>query len=97
MALNCLMLSPMIREDIRFKLMCGHLRSAGMSLKALCEAFGVDPRTIRKWSNALKSGDADKLQRALAGHDTKRKLTAPVEHYVRMRFRNDLPRRPLSL
>lgn len=37
------------------------------------------------WSLALKSGSAEKLSRALAGRSTQRKLTPPLEKYVRIR------------
>ena len=77
---------PSDREDTRFKLMVAHLFNLGIKLTALHEAFGVDPRTIKKWGNALKSGDAQKLIKALAGRGGDRKLTSAVIHFVRRRF-----------
>lgn len=77
---------PNDKEDIRFKLMMAHLHIVGVTLTALHNAFGTDTRTIKKWSRALKSGDADKLQKALIGLGSNRKLTAPIEQFVRMRF-----------
>jgi hypothetical protein len=58
----------------------------GVSLSDLHDAFGVDPRTTKKWAKGLKSGDAETLTRALAGRQAGRKLTPLVEHYVRLRF-----------
>jgi len=77
---------PSDRGDTRFKLMVAHLFNVGIKLTALHEAFGVDPRTIKKWGNALKSGDAQRLIKALAGRGGDRKLTPAVMHFVRMRF-----------
>ncbi len=66
--------------------MVAHLRSVGAKLSELQRAFSVDPRTINNWSNALKSGDAETLARALAGRQAGRKLTPAAEQYVRIRF-----------
>ncbi len=77
---------PSDREDTRFKLMVAHMHNVGVSLSKLQEVFDLDPRTILNWSHALKSGSAEKLARALAGRGVSRKLTAPVEHYARIRF-----------
>lgn len=77
---------PADQEDTRFKLMVAHLANVGVSRSALHDAFGLDPRTIKKWAEALKSGDAETLTRALAGRQAGRKLTPLVEHYVRLRF-----------
>lgn len=77
---------PSDHEDTRFKLMVAHLRSMGVTLTKLHETFQIDPRTITHWCQALKSGDADQLARALAGHQCGRKLTAAAKEYVRVRF-----------
>ena len=77
---------PNDKEDIRFKLMVAHMHIIGFTLTALQNAFGLDPRTIKKWSTALKSGSAEKLQKAFIGLGSNRKLTEPIEQFVRMRF-----------
>ena len=77
---------PNDKQDTRFKLMVAHMHIIGFTLTALQDAFGVDPRTIKKWSTALKSGSARKLQQALIGLGSNRKLTEPIEQFVRMRF-----------
>ncbi|MEZ5330114.1 MAG: hypothetical protein R3F19_34135 [Verrucomicrobiales bacterium] len=60
--------------------------NGGIKRTALHEAFGGDPRTIKKWANALKSGDAQKLIKALTGRGGDRKLTLAVVHFVRRRI-----------
>jgi hypothetical protein len=77
---------PSDREDTRFKLMIAHLANIGIALAKLQATFKLDPRTIKKWSRALRSGDAEVLARAFAGRNASRKLTRAVEEYVRIRF-----------
>ncbi len=48
---------PGDRNDMRFKLMIAHLYNAGVKVIALVEAFEVDPKTMRHWGRALRSGD----------------------------------------
>ena len=82
---------PSDKRDTRFKLMVAHMHMIGFTLTALHSAFAVDPRTIKKWSTALKSGSAQKLQKALIGLGSNRKLTEPIEQFVRMRFEEIYP------
>jgi len=82
---------PDNKEDTRFKLIIAHMHLVGFTLKALQEAFGLDPRTIKKWSTALKSGEADQLEKALLGIGSTRKLTEPIKLFVRMRFEQIYP------
>ncbi len=82
---------PNDKEDTRFKLMVAHMHIIGFTLTALQSAFAVDPRTIKKWSTALKSGSAQELQKALIGLGSNRKLTEPIEQFVRMRFEEIYP------
>ena len=77
---------PDDREDTRFKIMVAHLRNAGAKLTELQQAFDVDPRVVNVWSDALKSGDAERLAKALAGQKGGRKLTPQIAHYIRVRF-----------
>jgi hypothetical protein len=77
---------PSDREDTRFKLMVAHLANIGIALAKLQATFKLDPRTIKKWSRALRSGDVEVLARAFAGRNASRKLSRFVEEYVRIRF-----------
>ena len=82
---------PNDKEDTRFKLMVAHMHIIGFTLTALQSTFAVDPRTIKKWSTALRSGSAQKLQKALIGLGSNRKLTEPIQQFVRMRFEEIYP------
>ena len=75
------------RDSFQFKLLVGRLYNMNYRRKALVEAFDVDLKTIRKWGNALKTGQLDMIEAAFAGHDARRKLTPEIESYARSRFR----------
>ncbi len=74
------------KEDPAFKLLVGRLYNAGVKVKSLKSAFGVDRKTMKRWGAALRSGDPDVLVEALRGRGGHRKLTPEIESYVRMRF-----------
>jgi len=78
---------PDDRNDMRFKLMVAHLYNAGVKVIALAEVFEVDPKTMRHWGRALRSGDPRRLAEALAGREGRRKFTPEVEAFVRFRFK----------
>lgn len=75
-----------IPESPACKLLLARLYNAGVKLKALCETFGFDPKTIRRWGQALRRGDAEGLIRVLEGRASRRKLTAPVASFARLRW-----------
>ena len=82
-------LLEVVPEDGRhaaFKLLVGRLFNAGVKGKALRRCFGVDRKTMQRWGQALQSGDAEQLVRALAGRGGHRKLTPEIQSFVRMRF-----------
>ena len=55
------------REDPAWKLLLGRLCNAGVKLKALCETFEVDPKTVRRWGRVLCKNDPVELIRVLEG------------------------------
>ena len=72
--------------DPAFKLLLARLYNARVKLSALCETFQVDPKTIRRWANALRQGDPAELVRVLEGRSACRKLTPAVENFARLRW-----------
>lgn len=72
--------------DPAFKLLLARLYNAKVKLSALCAAFPVDPKTIRRWGRALQEGDAAQLVRVLEGRSACRKLTPAVENFARLRW-----------
>ncbi len=69
-----------------FKLLLARLYNAGVKAVALQRHFRVDRKTMQRWGQALQSGDAEQLVRALAGRGGQRKLTPEIRAFVRVRF-----------
>ena len=76
------------KDPFQFKLLVGRLYNMKYRRKALVDAFGFDLKTIRKWGNALKSGQIGMIEAAFAGHEIRRKMTPEIESYARSRFRD---------
>ena len=73
-------------EDPAFKMLVGRLYNCGVKLCALCQSFTVDPKTVRRWAQALEEGDPEQLLRVLAGRHVGRKRTSEVEKFARLRW-----------
>ena len=73
------------RESPAYKLLVARLCNCGVELRALCESFGVDPKTVRRWANVLLDGDPVELIRVLEGRSAGRKRTVAVERFAQMR------------
>jgi hypothetical protein len=61
-----------------FKLLLARLYNSGVKVKSLTDAFEIPYTTLRRWGNALKSGDAEQLMRVLAGRQHPRKLSTEI-------------------
>jgi cell division protein FtsB len=77
---------PNDREHISYKFLVARLYNAKVKVSALQETFGVDRKTMKKWGEALRTGDNGHITKTFAGRQAKRKLTPEVQYYVRMRF-----------
>jgi hypothetical protein len=77
---------PEERNNPEFKLMIAELYNANVKVKCLTEAFGFARTTMKRWGDALKSGDLDRLLHALSGPGAIRKLTPEIKSFVTMRF-----------
>jgi transposase-like protein len=77
---------PEERQHPAFKLLVARLYNAGVKGVELQRRFRVDRKTMRRWGQALQSGDAEQLVRALAGRGGHRKLTPEIQSFVRVRF-----------
>jgi len=74
------------RNDPNFKMLVGRLYNAGLNLGVLQRTFQVDPKTMVRWGQALRSRDPQELLRVLAGRQADRKLTPEIEAFVRARW-----------
>lgn len=77
---------PNDREHISYKFLVARLYNAKLKVSVLQESFGVDRKTMKRWGEALRTGDNDRITKTFAGRQAKRKLTQEVQYYVRMRF-----------
>jgi hypothetical protein len=84
--LELLEVVPDDHDDPMFRCMIARLRNAGLKLKSLVEVFQLDPKTIRSWSDALKSRDPARMQSMLFGKHAARKLTHAIESFVLKRL-----------
>lgn len=78
-----------ISEDTsnpEFKLLIARLYNAGVKAKSITEKFGIARTTMKRWGDALKSGDADRLVAALSGQGAPRKLTPEILSFIKVRF-----------
>ena len=54
---------PDVPESPACKLLLARLYNAGVKVKSLTETFGFDAKTIRRWGQSLRRGDAEELIR----------------------------------
>lgn len=76
---------PDDKTSPRFRLMVAQLYNAGVKGLTLIDVFEVDPKSMRKWGRALKSGDPEALVTALQAVGP-RKLTLEIRAYIKRRF-----------
>ena len=74
-------------EKIDHKMLMGRLYNGGAKLSLLRERFGHDPRTVKKWGDALKSCDINEIAYAFAGRRACLKSTPELIRYVRQQYR----------
>ena len=72
--------------DPSFRSMIARLYNARLKLKTLVGVFGLDPKTIRSWGEALKSRDPQRMSVMFFGAEAGRKRTALIEAFVRVRL-----------
>lgn len=73
-------------DNPELKLMLARLYNAKVKAKSLIEHFGYSYPTLKRWSDALKSGDAQRLVDALSGQGAPKKLTVEIGSFVSHSF-----------
>lgn len=84
--LELLEVVPKDRDSPAYRLLAARLYNAGVRVATLEAVFGLDRKTMRKWGQALRSGDRDWLAEVLASRWGRRKFTVEMESYVRTRW-----------
>ncbi|MCP4913588.1 MAG: hypothetical protein GY909_10750 [Oligoflexia bacterium] len=69
-----------------FKHLIGRLYNAKIKAKSINEVFGIARTTMKRWGDAIKSGDPVRLIEALSGQGAPRKLTPEIEAFTKFRF-----------
>ena len=77
---------PEDKTNLEFKLLIARLYNSKVKVKTLKKVFGIARTTMKRWGDALKSGDTEILARALAGAGAPKKLTSQIHRYIQMRF-----------
>jgi hypothetical protein len=84
--LELLEVVPKDRDSPAYRLLAARLYNARVRVATLEAVFGLDRKTMRKWGQALRSGDRDWLAEVLASRWGRRKFTVEMESYVRTRW-----------
>ena len=76
------------KDGIEEKMLAGRLYNANFKRSALVETFNKDRKTLQRYGNALKSGDAKKMACAFSGQGGEKKLDKEKDLFVRQTFRD---------
>ena len=82
------LLEKVYRGKVEEKLLAARLYNSGFSSKRITEALGFDRKSMRRWGQALKGGDAAAILRAFSGQGAERRMIPMLEHYVRATYRS---------
>ncbi|MCK5803990.1 MAG: hypothetical protein KAI66_14225, partial [Lentisphaeria bacterium] len=74
-------------KNLQQKMLVGRLYNAGVAVGRIREKFGHDPRTIKRWGNALCLVDIDEMARVFAGRGSRKKVTPELIKYARQLYR----------
>lgn len=78
-------------DSFQYKSLVGRLYNTNIKRATLVEEFGHSLSTIRRWGNAIKSGDITEIERAFSGQGAQKKLTPAIENFIRLEFRRIYP------
>ena len=73
-------------DNPSLKLLLARLYNSGVKTQSLLDSFSVAYTSLRRWGDALKSGDAQKLISLLSGRQHPRKLTPEIINFAKTRF-----------
>ena len=69
------------------KYLIAQLFNAGVKKKSLTAHFGYSYNAMKRWANAINTGDAEILVNALSGQGAPKKLTEEVKSFVKHSFK----------
>lgn len=74
------------KDNPELKLLLARLYNANVKAKDLIKHFGYSYPTLKRWGEALKSGDPERLYYALQGQGAPKKLTTEIRSFVIHQF-----------
>jgi transposase len=75
--------SPMDKDSFEYKYLLGKLYIAGIKVKTLIEHFSFSYSTYKRWGDAIRSGDEERIYIAFSGQGGKhKKLTADIVAFI---------------
>jgi transposase len=73
---------PDIKDSPQIKHLIGRLYNANVKAKGLTDHFGYSFQTIKRWGDAIKSGNMEDIYRAFEGQGAPKKLTKEIESFI---------------
>ena len=64
------------------KHLLARLYNADFKRKALVQTFGTPVSTLRRWGDALLTGDESIIHKAFAGQGAEKKITSEMQQYI---------------
>lgn len=61
---------------------------SGVKKKSLIDNFGYSYNAIKRWAEAIKTGDYYKITHALSGQGAPKKLTVEIQSFITHRFKS---------
>ncbi len=74
-------------DSLEEKFLVARLFNAKFSRKELRKNFGYDFKTMKKWGEALQTGDIEHIIAVFSGNEVKRKITKDIDKYIRKLYR----------
>ena len=74
------------KDNPALKHLVARLFNSGVKRKSLTENFGYSYNAIKRWAEALQTGDAEIIMHALSGQGAPLKVTKEIESFVTHRF-----------
>jgi hypothetical protein len=84
------------KDNAELKFMLARLYNAGVKVKSLIEHFGYSYPTYKRWGEALKSGDAERIYLTFSGQGGNKKLTPEIISFIIHDFGHVYPRNKSS-
>ena len=78
-------------EGFQYKYLLARLYNGGFKRKKLVEAFNHSVGTLRRWGDAVRSGDIEKILSAFSGQGAECRLTQEIENFIRSEFKRVYP------